>query len=477
MRHGMDYLSEVYLGYTPVPISKLIGEAKAGQINMADVPVEQAAEYSAEDADVTLQLRAALEPLLKEKGQERVFYEIESPLIPVLVDMEFEGIRIDAAALADFAAQLSKEIDQQEKTIWKLAGTTFNLNSPRQLGQILFDVMKICAPPKKTRTGQYATDEQTLALLATDHEIVQRLLEHRAATKLKSTYADALPTAIWPKTGRVHTTYNQVMTTTGRLNSQDPNLQNIPIRTELGQEIRKAFVPRNAEYRLLSADYSQIELRIIAVLSREAGLLEAFKAGADIHTATAARVYGLSPDMVTAEMRRKAKMVNYGIAYGISAFGLAQRLHIPRKEAAEIIRLYFKQFPGIRRYMDETIAFAREHGYVETVTGRRRYIRDIRSLNNTVRAAAERNAINAPVQGTAADMIKLAMIHIAHELAQRKLKTRMLLQVHDELVFDLYAPEEKVVRTLVEEKMQTAIALDVPIVVDMGVGGNWLEAG
>jgi DNA polymerase-1 len=267
------------------------------------------------------------------------------------------------------------------------------------------------------------------------------------------------------------------MTTTGRLNSQDPNLQNIPIRTELGQEIRKAFVPRNAEYRLLSADYSQIELRIIAALSREAGLLEAFKAGADIHTATAARVYGLSPDMVTAEMRRKAKMVNYGIAYGISAFGLAQRLHIPRKEAAEIIRLYFKQFPGIRRYMDETIAFAREHGYVETVTGRRRYIRDIRSLNNTVRAAAERNAINAPVQGTAADMIKLAMIHIAHELAQRKLKTRMLLQVHDELVFDLYAPEEKVVRTLVEEKMQMAIALDVPIVVDMGVGGNWLEAG
>jgi DNA polymerase I len=476
MRHGMDYLSEVYLGYTPVPITKLIGVAKAGQINMADVPVDQAAEYSAEDADVTLQLRTALEPLLKEKGQERVFYEIESPLIPVLVDMESEGIRIDAAALAEFAAQLSKEIDQQEKTIWKLAGTNFNLNSPRQLGQVLFDMMKICAPPKKTRTGQYATDEQTLALLATDHEIVQRLLDYRAATKLKSTYADALPTAIWPKTGRVHTTYNQVMTTTGRLNSQDPNLQNIPIRTELGQEIRKAFVPRSAEYRLLSADYSQIELRIIAALSREAGLLEAFNAGADIHTATAARVYGLSPDMVTPEMRRKAKMVNYGIAYGISAFGLAQRLHIPRKEAAEIIRLYFKQFPGIRRYMDETIAFAREHGYVETVTGRRRYIRDIKSLNNTVRAAAERNAINAPVQGTAADMIKLAMIHIARELAERRLKTRMLLQVHDELVFDLYAPEEPSVRLLVEKQMKSAIALEVPIVVEMGVGSNWLEA-
>jgi DNA polymerase I len=476
MRHGMDYLSEVYLGYTPVPISKLIGEAKSGQINMADVPIEQAAEYSAEDADVTLQLRQALEPLLREKGQERVFYEIESPLIPVLVDMEFEGIRLDAAALAEFAGQLSKQIDQQEKTICKLAGTVFNLNSPRQLGQILFDVMKICAPPKKTRTGQYATDEQTLALLATDHEIVRRLLEHRAATKLKSTYADTLPAAIWPKTGRVHTTYNQVMTSTGRLNSQDPNLQNIPIRTELGQEVRKAFVPRSAEYRLLSADYSQIELRIIAALSREAGLLEAFDAGADIHTATAARVYGLASDMVTAEMRRKAKMVNYGIAYGISAFGLAQRLQIPRKEAVEIIRLYFQQFPGIRRYMDRTIAFAREHGYVETVSGRRRYIRDIRSLNNTVRSAAERNAINAPVQGTAADMIKLAMIHIARELARRKLKTRMLLQVHDELVFDLFLPEEEQVRALVEEKMQKAIPMEVPIVVEMGVGANWLEA-
>ena len=504
MRHGMDYLSEVYLGYISIPISKLIGEAKADQINMAEVPVEKAAEYAAEDADVTWQLRSAVEPLLKQKGQERVFYEIESPLLPVLVDMEYEGIRVDAAALADFAAQLAKEMDVSEKTIYRLAGTTFNLNSPRQLGQILFDILKIGDAPKKTKSGQYSTDEQTLAALAPDHEIVQRLLEHRAASKLKSTYADALPATIWPKTGRVHTTYNQVMTSTGRLNSQNPNLQNIPIRTERGQEIRKAFVPRTAPvgtrstasptppdkhgtrwnaslpgsggYLLLSADYSQIELRIIAALSREAGLLEAFRTGVDVHTTTAAKVYGVAPETVTPEMRRKAKMVNYGIAYGISAFGLAQRLGIPRGEAGEIIDQYFKQFPGIRKYMDDTIAFARDRGYVETVTGRRRYLRDIRSANNTVRGAAERNAINAPIQGTAADMIKIAMINIHCELAQRKLKTRMLLQVHDELVFDLYEPEKEEVLPMVEEKMKTAIPLDVPMVVEMGVGENWLEA-
>lgn len=474
MRHGMDYLSEVYLGYTPIPITKLIGDAKADQINMADVPVAKAAEYSAEDADVTWQLRAALEPLLKQKGQERVFYEVESPLIPVLVDMEFEGIKVDAAALAEFATQLAKEMDQSEKTIYRLAGTTFNLNSPRQLGQILFDVLKIGDAPKKTKTGQYSTDEQTLAALAPNHEIVQRLLEYRTASKLKSTYADALPEAIWPKTGRVHTTYNQVMTATGRLNSQNPNLQNIPIRTERGQEIRKAFVPRGPEYRLLSADYSQIELRIVAAVSREPALIDAFKAGADIHATTAARVFGVAPDAVTPEMRRKAKMVNFGIIYGISAFGLSQRLGIPRAEAGEIINQYFKQFPGIRRYMDETIAFARARGYVETVTGRRRYLRDIRSANNTVRGAAERNAINAPIQGTAADMIKLAMIAIHRELTRLQLKTRMLLQVHDELVFDLYTPEEKDVRAVVEEKMKTAIPLDVPMAVDIGIGENWL---
>jgi DNA polymerase-1 len=476
MRHGMDYLSEVYLGYSPVPITRLIGGAKTEQLNMSAVAPELVAEYSAEDADVTWQLRDRLEPLLKEKGQERVFYEVESPLIPVLVDMEFEGIRVDSAALAEFAIQLSKEMVEHEKTIYQLAGTEFNLNSPRQLGEILFDTLKIAESPKKTKTGQYATNEQTLIELASEHEIVQRLLDFRGATKLKSTYADALPSAIWAKTGRVHTTFNQAVTTTGRLNSQNPNLQNIPIRTEKGREIRKAFVPRDARHRLLSADYSQIELRIIAALSHETGMLEAFRDNLDIHTATAAKVYGLPLDLVTSDMRRKAKMVNYGIAYGISAFGLAQRLAIPRKEAATIIDQYFAKYPGTAKYMRDTIAFARKHGYVETITGRRRYMRDIRSANAAVRGAAERNAINAPIQGTAADMIKLAMINIHRELIQGQFKTRMLLQVHDELVFDVYEPEEKQVRPIIQEKMQTAISLDVPIVVEIGSGQTWLEA-
>ena len=473
LRHSLEFLSEAFLGYT---LGKSADGDKEEQLSLGESASEKIAEHAMEACDVAWQLRAALEPLLKQKQQERVFYEIESPLIPVLVDMEHEGIRVESAALNDFAAMLSKEMSQQEKTICQMAGKEFNVNSPRQLGEVLFEGLKICEKPKKTKTGQYATDEQTLTSLAPDHEIVRRLLEYRAAAKLKSTYADALPAAIWPKTKRIHTTYNQAATATGRLNSQNPNLQNIPIRRERGQEIRKAFVPRDKEHRLLSADYSQIELRIIAALSREAGLLEAFRTGADIHTATAAKVFGVAPDAVTSEMRRKAKMVNYGIAYGISAFGLAQRLGIPRREGAEIIEQYFKQFAGIREYMDKTIAFARKNGYVETVTGRRRYIRDIASSNATVRGGAERNAINAPIQGTAADMIKLAMIHIHGELERRKLKTRMLLQVHDELVFDLCKAEEKEVLPLVEEKMKTAIALDVPIEVEMGTGENWLEA-
>jgi DNA polymerase-1 len=476
MRHGMDHLSEVYLGYTPVPITKLIGDAKGPQISMAEVPVAQVAEYAAEDADVTWQLRGVIEPLLKRKGQERVFYEIEAPLVPVLVDMEFEGIRVEAGTLAEIGIQLGKEIEASEKEVHRIAGQEFNLNSTRQLGAILFETLKISDNPKKTKTGLYATDEQTLLTLGSDHEIVRRLLDYRELTKLKSTYVDALPTAIWPKTGRIHTTYHQTVTATGRLNSQNPNLQNIPIRTEQGKEIRKAFVPRDDGYVLLSADYSQIELRIIAALSREPALLEAFRIGGDVHTTTAARVFGVTLENVTGEMRRKAKMVNYGIAYGISAFGLAQRLGIPRKEAAAIIEQYFAQFSGIRKFMNETIAFARSNGYVETVSGRRRYIRDIRSANATIRNAAERNAINAPIQGTAADMIKIAMAGIHRELARGGLRTRMLLQVHDELVFDLYIPEKEQVLPLVEEKMKTALALDVPITVEMGTGRNWLEA-
>jgi DNA polymerase-1 len=476
VRHSLDYLAESLLGRRLTRAPKA-GEGEAGgQIELSAVPMEKRAERPTEAADMALQLRDRLMPLLQQRKQERVFYEVETPLIETLASMEHEGIRVDAQALAQFGQQLGKEIDELEKSICHAAGTTFNLNSPKQLGQILFETLKICEKPKKTKTGQYSTDEQTLATLAPEHPVVQKLLEHRGSSKLKSTYADALPLAIWPATGRIHTTYHQVATATGRLNSQDPNLQNIPIRTDRGQEIRKAFVPRDADHLLLSADYSQIELRIIAALSREAGLLEAFRTGADVHTATAARVFNVFFDLVTPEMRRQAKMVNYGIAYGISAFGLAQRLAIPRREAAQIIDNYFQQFSGIRGFMDGTINFARETGYVETVTGRRRYIRDIRSSNATVRGSAERNAINAPIQGTAADMIKLAMINIQKEFVARKLKSRLLLQVHDELVFDLHRAEEKEVRALVEDKMKTAIVLDVPVEVEIGVGQNWLEA-
>jgi DNA polymerase I len=468
MRHTLQYLAEACLGYTPIPA------VEAGELNLQTT--EQNRERAMEEADLALQLHAVLTPQLKEKQQEKVFYEIEAKLIPALVEMEYEGIRVDAKALAEFGEQLGREILKYEKEIYDLAGGEFNLNSPKQLGEVLFDRLKLAEKAKKTKTGQYATNEQVLQELADAHPIVQRILDYRGATKLKSTYVDTLPSAIWFKSGRIHTSFRQTDTSTGRLASDNPNLQNIPIRTEQGREIRKAFVPRDENYLLMSADYSQIELRIIAALGKETGLIEAFRQDLDIHTATAARVFGVFLDMVTPEMRRKAKMVNYGIAYGISAFGLAQRLGIPRKEAAEIIEHYFAQFPGVRRYMSETIEFARERCYVETVTGRRRYMRDIRSSNGTVRAGAERNAINAPIQGTAADMIKIAMGNIHRELCQRGLKTRMLLTVHDELVFDLHKSEEAEVRALVEDKMRNAIVLEVPIVVEIGTGQTWLEA-
>jgi len=473
-RHGMDYLSEVYLGYTPISIKALIGEKK--NENMANVPLERLAEYAAEDADVTWQLRGKFEPMLKERGLERVFYEIEAPLLPVIVDMEAEGIQIDAGALAEFSRQLEKQMVVLEARIHQLAGEAFNLNSPKQLGTVLYEKLKLVENPKKTRTGQYSTDEDVLQLLAAEHEIVRLLLEYRSLTKLKSTYADALPQAISPRTGRVHTTFQQAATATGRLASNNPNLQNIPIRTELGQEIRRAFVPRDDNHTLLSADYSQIELRIIAAISRDEGMLAAFASGEDIHTATAARVFGVELKAVTNEQRRQAKMVNFGIAYGISAFGLAQWLGIPRAEAAQIIEHYFASYPGIRRYIDDTIAQAKKSGYVETVTGRRRYLRDINSANGTTRGQAERFAINTPIQGTAADMIKLAMSAIHGELSTRKLKSKLLLQVHDELVFDVPQNEEAEVRGLVEDKMKHALKLDVPILVEVGTGKNWLEA-
>ncbi len=474
LRHSLGYLAEVYLNYTPASAPEAADVQT--ELGLGDAQPSAEAERAMETADVTWQLRSILGPMLKEKSQERVFYEIEAPLLPALVDMEFEGVRVDARVLADFADLLGKEMAGHEHAIYRLAGTEFNLNSPKQLGELLFDRLKIADAPKKTRTGQYATDEQTLIALGSEHEIVRRLLEYRECSKLKSTYADALPTSIFPKSGRVHTTLHQLATATGRLNSQNPNLQNIPIRSRLGQEIRKAFVPRDGNYLLLSADYSQIELRVIAALSREQTMIEALKSGVDIHVATAARVFGVPEEEVTPEMRERCKMVNYGIAYGMSAFGLAQRLGIPRKEAAQIIDHYFTQFPGIRKYMSDTVEFARQRGYVETITGRRRYLRDIRSSNATIRGAAERNAINTPIQGSAADMIKLAMIQIHRELAARKLKTRMILQVHDELIFDLHAPERETVSELVEDKMKHALSLDVPVVVEIGAGRNWLEA-
>jgi len=476
MRHNMDVLSETYLNYSPVSIETLIGKRGKNQTSMRDVPLEQIAEYAAEDADVTLQLRNIFEPELGKVGVRKLFDEIETPLIPVLTAMEAEGIRLDVQNLKEYSAELEKEIISTEKEIQQLAGTPFNVSSPKQVGDILFEVLKITDKPKKTKTGQYATSEDILQKLTGKHPIVEKILEYRELVKLKNTYVDSLPLQVNPATGRIHTTFNQVVAATGRLSSDNPNLQNIPIRSEKGREIRKAFVARDPNFVLLSADYSQIELRIIAELSGEANMIEAFKSGMDIHAATAARVYGVTPGNVTGDMRRNAKMVNFGIIYGISAFGLAERLNIPRKEAQDIIAQYFMQYPAIKDYMDERIEFARENGYVETIMGRRRYLRDINSANATVRGFAERNAINAPIQGSAADMIKIAMINIHKALHEGGFKTKMLLQVHDELIFDVPREEVEKVRPLIEEKMRTAIPMKVPIEVGMGTGDTWLDA-
>ncbi|MDD5263053.1 MAG: DNA polymerase I [Methylacidiphilales bacterium] len=477
-RHNLNALSEIYLGYSPVPITALIGEKGEQQKSMLDADKEALTEYAAEDADIAWQLREKFIPLLKQSGQEKVFYQVEAPLIPVLVSMEAAGVAIDIFALEEFSQKLAVEMDRATQDVYKLAGHEFNLNSPKQLGVVLFDELKIAEKPKKTKTGQYTTNEQVLLSLSGQHKIVERLLDYREATKLKSTYVDALPNAVSPRTGRVHTTYSQAATSTGRLASANPNLQNIPIRTDMGREIRKAFIsdPRLKDFIILSADYSQIELRIIAALSGDKGMISAFEKKIDIHSATAARVFGVELDQVSGDMRRKAKMVNFGIAYGISAFGLAQRLGISRTEAGEIISQYNRQFPGVQTYMDETIEFCRKNGFVETITGRRRYLRDIHSANATIRNAAERNAINMPIQGTAADMIKMAMAGISREFRERNLKSRMLLQVHDELVFELQRSEEAEVRERLEHCMKTAITLAVPIEVEIGTGKNWLEA-
>ncbi len=479
-RHNMDFLAESYLDYSPVTIETLIGRKGKNQITMRQAQSlfpEKVKDYAAEDADITLQLKQVFEPMLQDTDTRKLFDEIETPLIPVLAAMEAEGVRIDKQALYESSAELEKEIKQIELDIYELAGEQFNIASPMQLGKILFDKLKISEKPKKTgKSGQYATGEEEISKLSHKHPIISLILDFRQLSKLKSTYVDALPALINKHTGRLHTTYNQAVASTGRLSSNNPNLQNIPIRTERGREIRKAFVPRNEDYILLSADYSQIELRIIAQLSGDVNMLEAFNSGLDIHSATASKVYGVSLDQVTRDMRRNAKMVNFGIIYGISAFGLAERLGISRKEAASIVDQYFKQYSGIRTYMDKAIEFARANGYVETIMKRRRYLSDINSRNANVRGFAERNAINAPIQGSSADMIKIAMINIFKAFNEQQLRSKMILQVHDELVFDVYREEVDIVKKIVEEKMRTAIPMVVPIEVEINVGENWLEA-
>jgi DNA polymerase-1 len=477
-KRSMDQLSEQFLGYEPVHIEELIGKKGKGQGNMRDVELEKIKEYAAEDADITLQLHNTFMPLLKTKEVEKVFYEVENPLVKVLTEMEFEGVRIDEGFLNEYSKELDREARVAEENVYKQAGVRFNLASPKQLGEVLFEKLQLDPKAKKTKTGQYATGEDVLAKLAHQNPIVADILAFRELTKLKSTYVDSLPLLINPKTGRVHTNYAQAVAVTGRLSSNNPNLQNIPVRTERGKEIRKAFIPRDKNHVLISADYSQIELRIVAAISGDPNMCEAFRLGKDIHTATAAKVYNVQENEVTKEMRYKAKSVNFGIIYGQGAFGLADNLGISRTEAKAIIDNYKKEFSGITSYMDDTINFAREKGYVQTLMGRKRWLRDINSSNFTVRGFAERNAINSPIQGTAADMIKMAMVKVQTAMKKHGFKSRMILQVHDELVFDVVREEVEDLKPVILECMQTAMELPntVPVIAESGAGDNWLEA-
>ena len=475
-RHNMDILAENFLGYSPIPITSLIGAKGKAQLNMRDAELEKIKDYASEDADITLQLKDIFEPTLIKANADRLAKEIENPLIYVLADMEREGVKIDKDALGEYSQQIEKDVKQFELSIHEKAGVRFNIASPKQLGEVLFEKLQLDPKAKKTKTGQYQTGEDILLGLASKSDIVQDILDFRQLQKLKSTYVDALPLMINPKTGRVHTSYYQAVAATGRLSSNNPNLQNIPIRTDRGKEVRRAFIPRDENHVLLSADYSQIELRLIAEISKDANMMDAFLNGLDIHTATAAKVYGKALDEVDSTMRRNAKAVNFGIIYGQSAFGLSQSLGIPRREAAEIIEEYFRQYSGIKAYMSDTMNFARENGYVQTLMGRRRYLRDINSANATVRGFAERNAINAPIQGSAADMIKIAMINIHRDIIEQKLQSKMTMQVHDELVFDVIKSEVDQVKKIIEHRMKTAISTEVPIVVEVGEGLNWLEA-
>ena len=474
-RHNMDYLAEVYLNYIIIPIEDLIGKGRQ-QKTMREVPIELTKEYAAEDADITLQLYEKLLPLLKENGVEKLFYEIEMPLVPVLSRMEANGVKIDTQNLQQISDEFGGEIQKIEEEIYALAGTPFNITSPKQLGEVLFEKLKIDEKAKKTKTGQYATGEEVLQKLLHKHPIIQKILDYRSFTKLKSTYLDALPALVNPKDGLIHTSYNQAVTATGRLSSNNPNLQNIPVRTSQGREIRRAFVPRSKAYTLLAADYSQIELRIIAHLSQDPAMVADFNLGHDIHAATAAKVFHVPMNEVTKEQRSRAKAVNFGIIYGMSAFGLAERMELSRSEAADIIKKYFEEYVGIKEYMNRSIALARERGYAETILGRRRYLRDINGANSVVRGFAERNAINAPIQGSSADMIKIAMIGIHEEMQRLKMQSKMMLQVHDELVFDAHLDELAELKSIVEDKMVNALPLSVPVVVEMNTGSNWLEA-
>jgi DNA polymerase I len=475
-RHSMDILSEKYLNYTPISISELIGKKGVNQMKFSDVPLEKATNYAAEDADITFQLKAPLYEELMQKEVAHLLYTIEQPLVHVLADMEMEGIKVDDAFLNEYSVELEKLATELEKVIYEISGCQFNLASPKQLGEVLFDVMKLDNKAKKTKTGQYKTDEDTLQNLSGSHSIIGKLLDYRKIMKLKSTYVDALPKLIHPKTGRVHTSFAQAVAATGRLSSSNPNLQNIPIRTEQGREIRKAFIPRDENHTLVAIDYSQIELRIVASISKDDGLKGAFSQGLDIHAATAAKIFKVPLEEVTKEQRYKAKSVNFGLIYGQGAFGLSKNLGIARKEAQELIDAYFEEFGGVKNYMDETISFCRNHGYVKTLLGRRRYIPDINSANQTVVGFAERNAINAPIQGSAADMIKLAMIKIHKRLNAENWKAKMILQVHDELIFDVPNDELEALIPMVKSEMERAMPLEVPIVAEAGMGANWLEA-
>ena len=476
MRHNLDTLSESYLNYSPISIESLIGKKGKNQISMRDVTIDKITDYASEDADITLQLKSVFDKEIEVNNLGKIFYDIEIPMINVLSEMETEGIKIDTSYLEKLDKEFEEDLEKLKKEIFKKSGEEFNLNSPKQLGEILFDKLKLVSKPKKTKTGQYSTSEEVLSSLANDHKIIEDILEWRSLDKLQNTYVKSLPNEVSSLTNRVHSSFNQTVTTTGRLSSNNPNLQNIPIRTANGQKIRRAFIPRGSDYILMAADYSQIELRVIASMSNEENMIDAFVNNQDIHTMTASKIYNVDPENVTREQRGNAKTVNFGIIYGVSAFGLSQQTDLNRSESKVMIDNYFLNYPGLKKYMSDQIDFARNNGYVETIMGRRRYLQNINSQNNMLRSGAERNAINAPIQGSAADIIKIAMININSEFKKQSLKSKMLLQVHDELVFDVHSSEKDRIQDIVKTTMESAVKLKVPLKIDLEFGKNWLEA-